>query len=33
MLPPKIETSPEPTDEELRILREEIDPAGIVLGK
>lgn len=28
-----IETSPEPTDEELRILRMEIDPAGIVLGK
>ena len=33
MLPDEIETSPEPTDEELRILREEIDPAGIVLGK
>jgi hypothetical protein len=33
MLPDKIGTSPEPTDEELRILREEIDPVGIVLGK
>ena len=33
MLPDKIETSPEPTDEELRILRQEIDPVGIVLGK
>jgi glutaconate CoA-transferase subunit B len=28
-----IATSPEPRDEELRILRTEIDPAGIVLGK
>jgi acyl CoA:acetate/3-ketoacid CoA transferase beta subunit len=33
ILPDRIETSPEPTDEELRILREEIDPAGIVIGK
>ena len=33
MIPDKIETSPEPTDKDLRILREEIDPAGIVLGK
>jgi glutaconate CoA-transferase subunit B len=33
MLPSKVETSREPTDEELRILRQEIDPAGIVLGK
>ena len=29
----KIETSPEPADEYLTILREQIDPAGIVLGK
>lgn len=28
-----VETSPEPTLEHLRILREEIDPAGVVLGK
>ena len=33
MLPARIETSPEPTDKDLRILRQEIDPAGIVLGK
>lgn len=33
MIPDKIETSPEPTEEHLRTLREEIDPAGIVLGK
>ena len=25
--------TPEPTDEELRILREEVDPAGFVIGK
>ncbi len=29
----KVEVSPEPTEEDLRILREEVDPAGIVLGK
>jgi glutaconate CoA-transferase subunit B len=29
----EIKTSPEPTEQDLRILREEIDPAGIVLGK
>jgi glutaconate CoA-transferase subunit B len=33
LIPDKVETSPEPTEEDLRILREEIDPAGIVLGK
>jgi acyl CoA:acetate/3-ketoacid CoA transferase beta subunit len=33
IIPDKIETSLEPTEEHLRILREEIDPAGIVLGK
>jgi acyl CoA:acetate/3-ketoacid CoA transferase beta subunit len=33
MLPARIETSPEPSDKDLRILRQEIDPAGIVLGK
>jgi acyl CoA:acetate/3-ketoacid CoA transferase beta subunit len=33
ILPAKIETSPEPTDKDLRILRREIDPAGIILGK
>lgn len=32
-IPDKTTTSPEPTEEHLRILREEIDPAGIVLGK
>ncbi len=26
-------TTPEPTDEELRILREEVDPQGLVIGK
>jgi hypothetical protein len=25
--------TPEPTDEELRILREEVDPAGFVIGR
>jgi acyl CoA:acetate/3-ketoacid CoA transferase beta subunit len=33
IIPDKIATSSEPTDEHLRILCEEIDPAGIVLGK
>jgi len=33
LIPDKVETSPEPTDEDLRILREEIDSAAIVLGK
>jgi glutaconate CoA-transferase subunit B len=33
ILPARIETSPEPSDKDLRILRQEIDPAGIVLGK
>ena len=33
IIPDKVETSPEPTDKHLKILREEIDPAGIVLGK
>ncbi len=31
-IPPQIATSPEPTDEQLRILRE-IDPKGLVIGK
>jgi hypothetical protein len=25
--------SPNPTDEELRILRDEVDPAGFVIGR
>ncbi len=33
MIPDEVETSPEPSELHLRILREEIDPAGIVLGK
>ena len=33
IIPRGVKTSPEPSREELRILREEIDPAGIVLGK
>ncbi len=33
ILPARIETSPEPSDKDLMILRREIDPAGIVLGK
>ncbi len=33
IIPPKIETSPEPPDDYIKILREKIDPAGIVLGK
>ena len=33
IIPDKVGTSPEPSDEYLRILREEIDPAGILLGK
>jgi glutaconate CoA-transferase subunit B len=33
IIPDQVATSPEPTEEHLRILREDIDPAGIVLGK
>ena len=33
VIPEKIETSPEPDELHLRLLRQEIDPAGIVLGK
>jgi acyl CoA:acetate/3-ketoacid CoA transferase beta subunit len=33
IIPDNIKRSPEPSKEDLRILREEIDPAGIVLGK
>ena len=33
IIPDKVEISPEPTEQYLKILREEIDPAGIVLGK
>jgi acyl CoA:acetate/3-ketoacid CoA transferase beta subunit len=33
LMPDKIETSPEPTERHLAILREKIDVAGIVLGK
>jgi len=33
VIPGQVGVSPEPTEEHLRILREEIDPAGIVLGK
>jgi len=33
IIPDKIETSYVPTKEDLRILRQEIDPAGMVLGK
>jgi glutaconate CoA-transferase subunit B len=33
LLPEKVETSPEPSDKDLTLLRREIDPAGIVLGK
>lgn len=33
IIPDKIETSPVPTEQHLKILREEIDPAGIVFGK
>jgi glutaconate CoA-transferase subunit B len=33
IIPDKVGTSPEPSEECLRILRQEIDPAGIVLGK
>ncbi len=33
MIPDKIERSPEPGRQDLKILRQEIDPAGIVLGK
>ena len=31
--PSRVRTSPEPSDRDLKILRHEIDPAGIVLGK
>jgi glutaconate CoA-transferase subunit B len=33
IIPDKVTTSPEPTEGHLRILRQEIDPAGIVLRK
>jgi acyl CoA:acetate/3-ketoacid CoA transferase beta subunit len=33
IIPDKVETSPEPTEEHLKILRQEMDPVGIVLGK
>ena len=33
IIPDTIETSPEPPEDYLKILREQIDPAGIVLGK
>jgi glutaconate CoA-transferase subunit B len=33
LLPAKVTTSHEPSDKDLKILRREIDPAGIVLGK
>ncbi len=33
LIPDEVETSPEPAEQHLKILREEIDPAGIVLGK
>jgi len=33
IIPDEIETSPEPTEQHLKVLREEIDPAGMVLGK
>ena len=28
-----LQVTPEPTDEELRILREEVDPEGVIIGK
>jgi glutaconate CoA-transferase subunit B len=28
-----VSETPEPTDEELRILRDEVDPAGFVIGR
>ena len=33
IIPEHVETSPPPTEEELRLLRTEIDPARMVLGK
>ena len=33
IIPEHVETSPPPTDEELKLLRTEIDPARMVLGK
>lgn len=33
IIPDKVTQSPEPSDEELQILRRDIDPVGIVLGK
>jgi glutaconate CoA-transferase subunit B len=29
----RVTETPEPSDEELRILREEVDPLGLILGK
>jgi glutaconate CoA-transferase subunit B len=33
IIPGEVEITPDPTERHLRILRQEIDPAGIVLGK
>jgi acyl CoA:acetate/3-ketoacid CoA transferase beta subunit len=33
MIPKEVEITPKPTERHLKILRQEIDPAGIVLGK
>lgn len=33
IVPDSVEISPEPTEQHLKILREDIDPAGVVLGK
>jgi glutaconate CoA-transferase subunit B len=33
IIPDEVETSYVPTEEDLRLLRQEIDPVGLVLGK
>jgi acyl CoA:acetate/3-ketoacid CoA transferase beta subunit len=33
LFPDSLPVTPEPTDEELRILREEVDPEGVIIGK
>ena len=33
IIPDEVETSYKPTEEDLRILRQEVDPAGMVIGK
>jgi glutaconate CoA-transferase subunit B len=33
LVSPELEETPEPTDEELRVLREEVDPHRYIIGR